>query len=339
MASNLLSRYNRSFRKKVQTEHPEEAHPLDIYKNAMEEGDYMEVPFDYASEDGSLSFTDKNGIRIVITAESLYQAMPYYDPHIKDKFLAGDFSVKIDHIDEKAGIVYVKSSRDTAHSTRAIISSEIRKQIEQAEKVDEKTGKASGDYPVVYGTVVSIKDDTVYVNILDRGVLGLCNVKYWSQGWTTDIHDSAEIGKAFEFQAVGIVTTKSKTEEARRQTGARGTMFLLNREGVTMDPWKRSALNGLKENDVMLIKCVRRPEKERFWWGLAKNVPDLQIMCDYNQNLPVSIGRYYKCKVTRFDPERHILQAVPFFETDEGLDERTLNNLRIIKNNKAKNKR
>ena len=85
----------------------------------------------------------------------------------------------------------------------------------------------------------------------------------------------------------------------------------------------------------MLIKCVRRPEKASYWWGETKSVPGLQIMCDFNQRVPVSLNRFYKCKVTRFDPKSHILQAVPFFETDEGIDEETLNNLRIIKNGKV----
>ena len=131
MASSILKKYNRALENKVKAEAVVQEGPFDFYKMALEEGDSLEVPFDYASEDGSLSYTDKNGIKVLITSEALLNAMPYYDARIKDKFLAGDFVVKIDKIDEKAGVVYVKSARENAHSTRAIISSEIKKQIDQ----------------------------------------------------------------------------------------------------------------------------------------------------------------------------------------------------------------
>lgn len=337
MASSILKKYNRALENKVKAEAVVQEGPLDFYKMALNEGDSLEVPFDYASEDGSLSYTDKNGIKVLITSDSLLNAMPYYEARIKDKFLAEDFVVKIDRIDEEAGIVYVRSARENSHSTRAIISSEIKKQIAKAEEVvDEKTGQKRGGYPRVVGRVVSISGSTVYVNILDRGVLGLCNVKYWSKGWTDDIHKDAEIGAFFEFEAVGIVDTKTKQKNAREQTGAKGTMFLLSRTGVTADPWKIAEKSGIRVNDVMLIKCMRRPAKATFWWGEApKVVPGMQIMCDYNQKVPVSIGRTYKCKITKFDASKHILQAVPFFETDEGYDENTLNNLKILKSNKV----
>lgn len=327
MANSVLQRYSRALDQKVADDGVEavskqQEDPLAVYENAMKEKDRLEVIFEIADKDGNLYLTDPNGIKILATAKDLLDAMPYYQKRIKDKFIGKSFVVNITKVDREKKIVYVKSSRSSAGATKAIIIREIQKELN------------AGHKPVVNGRVTKVTDDTVYVDLLVRGILGVCTIAYWRKGYTQSLKSEVKYGDILKFEITGrMEPQKTQTgEELKKKTGAQ-TAFLLSRKDITSDPWKNVSPI-IQPNAVCLIKCIEKPDGKTYWWGSTPLAAGIQVMCDYNDKFGIATGRTYKCKIRAYDPKKGVLKATPFESTTIGMDGEKLNNLKFLTSKK-----
>ena len=328
MSSKYLEKFNRNFEEMIVDEGKEavakkQSDPIELYRIAKRDGDLLAVVFEYADTDGNLSMKDENGINIVLKKDTLSKDLSYYRERIKDKFLGTEFVVKIDSIDDETRTVFTRSARSTAGATKHRIIGEIQKELKA-----EHT-------PILVGRVTKVSDDIVYVDLLCRGILGICNIKYWRKGYVQNLRDEVKVGDLVRFEVMDTLKSNStKDSSVRGKTGSRDPAFVLSREDITRDPWK-DIPSGVKEGDVILVKCVDKPKNTSFWWGQTSLAPGLQVMCDYNTKFPIALKRVYKCKVKRFSVEDRRFQAVPFAVTDIGLDDVASANLRIISSKKV----
>ena len=318
--ATLLQKYNKELRQQMEGEviekkesKPLDRDPMQRYRDAFEDREYMEVIFSAADGDGSL-YTMIDGVKVTISANSLLDAIPYYTAYNKDKYIGTRLIVRIKEIDEDTKTVYVVSGKSNQKTTKHRIMAEIRKQL-SAEK-----------HPVVICRVTKVYKDKVYLDILCKGIFGACSGKYFRTGFVHDLREEVYVNQLLEFEITGEIIPKKgdKTEVDG---------FRLSRLNLTSNPWKKIPPE-IQEDSVILVKCVEKPSGKNYWWGTTTLVPDIELMCDYNDKLSIRELLTYKCKVTKLDIERKILRAVPFAETDIGIDSNTAENLRILTNNK-----
>lgn len=319
--ATLLQKYNKELRRQMEGEDvkkkvkaPLENDPMQKFRDAFEDKEYIEVMFDAADGDGSLYTVDKSGIRITISAKDLLDAIPYYSSYNKDKYIGTTLIVRIKEIDEDNKTVHVVSGKSSQKTTRNRIISEIKKQLSQDK------------HPVVVCRVTKLFKDKIYLDILCKGIFGTCAGKYFRTGFVHDLREETKVNELIEFEITGeIVSKKGKQEEVDG--------FRLSRLNLTENPWK-SLPAEIQEGSVILVKCIERPDGKNYWWGASKLIPDIELMCDYNNKLSIRELLTYKCKVTKVDPKKKILRAAPFAATDIGIDSDTADNLRILTNNK-----
>lgn len=325
MPSSVLDRYNKVLKDLAGeengkgTSHGEKTDPLARYRQAYQEGDTLAVIFDTADKDGSLSYTDENGIQVYINVKDLMKAMPYYGKDISGRMIGKKFTAKIRSIDAKAGVVHVVGTA-TKTSTKRKIESEIKKALKE------------GEHPSVMGRIIRLNDKTAYVDILGRGLLGICNVAYWRHTFVSSLRDEAKVGDLLEFQVTDVNKMRPDSKIANSLHIHSDSVYILSRVELSDDPWKNIPDN-LTVGTAILVRCTERPEGKTFWWGTTNVAPGLQVMCDYNPRLKIMQDRTYKCNIFRLDREAHKFQASPFEMTDIGIGKDAEKNLEILTNN------
>ena len=270
------------------------------YKECAERGGRMEVVFNFADREGNLSVADRNGVMIMLKKDDLVEDLDFYNSFVKDRFLANAFTVKITSIDEDDMIVYVSSARSGQNSTKRKITREIQEKLKRGEMVH------------VAGRPTRIDSDCVYIDILCKGILGMCMVNVWQKAFTRYLEAECSKDYIYDFVITG------QLEPVKGRPAA----FALSRVPFTKDPWDVVG-EQFTEGSVLLIKCIDRPEGKSYWWGKSPLVEGLDIMCDYNDRMRITYGGVYKCKIKAVDCEKHIFKAAPFAQvrTGDGIDD------------------
>lgn len=320
MSSSVLENYNRSLKEgnASAVDFGEEIaptkKPLDAYRECMERKGVLEVEFSAADEEGNLYVMNTDGVMVVLKGNDLSEDLEYYRARIKDKFLANAFSVKITDIDEENGIVYVRSSRNNTNNIRRRISNEIQGELRK------------GLMPHVVGRPRRIDPNKVYVDILCKGILGICNVDKWQAGFTRYIEEECSTDLVYDFVITGQLAPVPGKQAA----------YALSRVPFTKDPWTQVPAH-VEKDSVLVVKCIDLPEGKSYWWGKSPVVQNIDIMCDYNDNIRVLAGNSYKCKVKECDRDAHILKAVPFAIADADPMSREV--VRFLDSNRSRAKR
>lgn len=269
----------------------------------------FDVIFGYADAEGNLFATDDNGIRVILTAEELKKDLDWYRSWVKDKFIGTPFTVAITKIDKKNGIVHVQSGRSIRSPERAKLIKEIDQELKKG-------------MPVVPCRVASVQDDAAYLEICGSRILGICNVANWSKAYTRKLKSAVKTGEIFEFAIEKKLPKREGTDVA----------YALTRKPLTKDPWEMIPPDLFKENAVIMVKCIDRPEHKSYWWGVSPLVPEIEIMGKYNDNFEGGVmeGVVYKCKIREIDLETRKFRVAPF----EPVQSTNLMNAILFKNTK-----
>lgn len=273
----------------------------------------LTVMFEYADSEGNLSLIDENGIRVSLSAKDFEKENTYYSKDIKERFLSLDVSVSVVEIDE-------------VNKTVRVVPSVTRDQQKASLMRDIFDALKKGEHPRLYGDVMSVSDSRITVNILHKNILGIMSIKDWSPTYTSHFGAVVRPGEIIEFEIVG---------QAPKKPGA-DIAFTLSRKEIVVDPW--TLLPDFKEGDVLVVKCIDRPSGKNidrtYWWGTSKMAPGVEIMCDVNQRLRLMNGASYKCRVRKFDKEKHVFQCNTFEVAHSG--DANGSNVKFL-NGKAKN--
>ena len=303
MATNLIERYSRILKESIpvamenETVSQKAEEPLGIYKDCLKNDESFDVRFSFVAPNGDLSLKDTAGVTIVLKNEVITQDLPYYDERTKSVFLGSAFTVKVQSVDEETSTVYVRSGRDNRNAIKGRLKRDILSELK------------SGNEPLVYGKVIMVNKVRAEVDLMGKGIRGICNVRDWSAGYVRDLRDVCHKGDILEFRVFGKIDATNKNPQR----------FILSRKSLSGDPWESLPKEYMVENAEIVVKCVDRPAGKSYWWGTSPLIPGIEIMGDYTQKFPNSVmnaGISYKCKVIRADVEKHRFQVVPFDVAD-----------------------
>lgn len=291
---------------------------IDKLKNLQElagKEDIFSLYIDYSdSESGDLYHYDDVDICYIITADELKKLYPGYIPRGNSYLIGTEFVVNVKEVDEEKGIVYLTAVRNDTVSPEEYKkkAAKIPKYGTDGEALRKILLSALDDNvrkPIVRGTVTKVEKDCIYLDLFDKGVIAVVPVKNYMEQYRRDLRDEVSVGDCLK----GIVFAY------RARQGEEQKNFLVSTAMFLPDPWKNEKMKQLKKNDVIVIKCVEKPtrEKAQYFWGIATILPGIDILSDYTNKVPASIvqqGHYYKCKVTRIDRKGHQISVAPFAE-------------------------
>jgi len=311
--SKLLNKYNERFVNSLSGDGksvmPEIMDKFFQYRKALEEGTTIEVFFDFADNEGNLSLKDKNGIMICLRSEEFKKTNRFYSEKKKANFIGIALEVKVTEIDTKNDLVYVKSAVGTENIRGAFIS-EICKELKK------------GNHPVLSGTVLFVNDNRVIVNILNQSILGIINAKDWRPTYTRFLSKVAKKDDVVQFAVMELPERKK----------GKDISFICSRREIMTSPW--DAIEDIDVGSVITVKCIDKPKDKLYFWGFSSRLPEIDVMCDYNSNLEILTGVYYKCKVRTFDKEEKKLQVVPFAVMPMGIG--TVENIEFLTKKRKK---
>ena len=291
----LLEQYASELRKemaeKIESLDIKTPDPLDRYKEAKDKDQRFEVTFGMVEPDGSLVGQDEYGVTIRLEGESLARDLSYFASANKAKFMGVDFIVKVLDVDEDTYTVTVRSAWSNSRDTRHRLIAEIMRELENG-----------NENIVLPGRIIMSNEKQALVDILGKGILGIIKVFNWQVGYVRHLKKVAKKNEVYDF----VVKKPLKQKPGHSQA------FSLSRVEITKDPWT-TIPKGIQVGTLINITCVEKPAGKSYWWGICPLVQGIEIMCDYSSsvNRPL-VDVVYRCKVTKFDPEKQILQAVPF---------------------------
>ena len=296
MARDLLNYYSDQLRKTVGATEPAKAEvtesyaSLEDYKTAMKDGTVLEIRFDAASKEGDLMLVS-GGLTICARAADMKADLDYYQAFIKDKFILSPLSMKVVEVDEEKKWVFVRSARNNRASTRIRLLNELTKRVRENGSVR------------IAGSVTSVNDRRAVVDIFGKGVFGILYPADWSESYVRYLSQCCKPGDVLDFDAVEVLD--------KRKDGRIG--YRLSRKSITKNPWDCIPEGIVVPDGVVAVKCIDRPPNKSFWWGISEMVPGVEIMGNYNKNIPdILVSVTYKCKVREFDPAKHLFRVVPF---------------------------
>ena len=186
---------------------------MEYYRRKKEKGS-IEVCFDYAAENGDLSFMDATGITLMLKAEEHKKFNKHYSEHIKDRFIGTVSQYKVKEIDEENNIVYLTNVFNKSNIKSGIMK-ELYQAVENGKEVD------------VWGTVLFVSPQKATVNIFNRNILGFVKVEDWSHAYIRRLSNFVTVGEVLQLRLKGI---------AERQTG-KELAFVLSRKELHPNPW------------------------------------------------------------------------------------------------------
>lgn len=292
----LITKYNKMYEDRMSKPVKPKV-SMDIferYKNAMRDKTNLECKFEFADANGNLSLVDENGVMLILFKESFEKDAPYYSERMKDKFLGLTLIVKVQSIDEEAKRVVVVSSVDGGMIKGSLIK-EVCIELDKGNSVE------------AWGDVTQVKPNKILVNIWHRNLLGFIDIKDWQTCFTRYLPSVVKVGDVIKFNITQLAPKKKGKDYG----------FICDRKPFAPDPWEK--LPVIEIGSSMIVQCVDRPKGKSFFWGTSRMVPGIEVMGDYNKNLHIMNTCCYKCKVTDFSAEKHILKVVPFEMINSGI--------------------
>ena len=292
--NQLIRNLNSSLEKKAEAATAKKAaehdNLLDQYTKLLESGDTIELRFDSSDEEGSL-ITASEGVTFVVKRDD--QVLGRYQ-QAYGTLVGSNINVKVREVDRKNSIVYLEMT-----GAKSTLIQQIRRDLDADLKAGEK--------PRLFGRVVDIvttkdgRKSEAWVKLLDRDIPAVLNIRDYSKTYTASLQDVLSIGEVYEFDVIGSRKMKSRG-------GA--SIYTLSRREITPNPLNNIPSN-LKENNMILVKCVEKNEEKHYWWGISPYVKNLNIMGIFNKNLNIYKGGWYKCYIDELNVEAGIFRVLP----------------------------
>ena len=163
--------------------------------------------------------------------------------------------------------------------------------------------------PLIRGTVTAVEQNRIFIDLFDKGVEACIPVKNYMEVFRRDLRDEVEVGDSLK----GVVFAY------RAKPGEEEKHFLVSTAGFLPDPWKSEKIRNMKQGDILVVKCIEKPTREKalYFWGASTMLRGIDIMCDYTTKVPASMvaeGHYFRCKVGTLDRKRKHIKVSPFEE-------------------------
>lgn len=159
------------------------------------------------------------------------------------------------------------------------------------------------NHPRLWGKVLYVTASKANIDLLGKGVRGILKVKEYSKGYTRDLTKHLHPGDMVECDVVGL---------APRIKGHHHQGFYVSRRDIAKDPWNEID-ESIKKGSIVAVRCIDLPMGKSYWWGLCSGISEeIEIMADFSQKVRISEGGIYRCVITDFDTEKHILKVAPF---------------------------
>lgn len=286
----------------IQDKESKERGALEQYRKQMEAGEYMQITFEKAEADGTLSKIEKN---IVISMKADEITGEAYDLRFKSQKLADTYYVKVIGIDESSRTVWV-SHNAARLDTRPEIETEINKRI-------PKEGPKRSI--CVKGKVIRIQTKTVdgenvdtgvWLDLCGVGILGFVYIGDWANTFTPALKGTVSYGDIVEVCVVEKKVRKQKKQDI--------TYYACSRKELIEDPWENKSLEQKYQvGDIVKIKCLSL--KKGHWFGEINGLKDIQVFTEYPssaRNFPIVPGMEYMGKIYYMNTKEHSLKARVF---------------------------
>lgn len=251
------------------------------YREIMEGNKYINIEFSTYNPDGNYETVDGENLIILENSEmqKYGQSNTYKQKAI---FLNREVCVKVIRIE--GNCVYVTPAGSTEYalknSTKELINAEISRSLSQDK------------HPVVFGKVISVRPNSLMVNILDADIVGFLNRSHWSKLFTRTLEGLCKEGDYLQFEVL---------RQADKKEGTNSKAWILGRENIVPNPWDAVNIESLQVGNIMVVKCMEKPAGKSYWWGVTDRLPGVEIMGDYTKNYSEAKGLYaglsYQCKV------------------------------------------
>ena len=275
---------------------------LERYKKLMDTGEYMQMAFEKAGADGTLSKVDKD---IIICMASDEITGDPYDLRYKSQKLADVYYVKVVRVDDESRTVWV-SHNEARKDKRPEIEEEINNRL----KKDNRNANLR-----VKGKVIRIQSKTVDGESIDTGVwLDLCGVGIlgfvyigdWANTFTSALKGTVSYGDVVE-----VYIREKKVRKQRKQDI---TYYACSRKELVEDPWEQKSLEEKYHvGDIVRIKCLSL--KKGHWFGEINGLEDIQVFTEYPssaRDFPIIPGMEYMGKIYYMNTKERSLKARVF---------------------------
>lgn len=292
--NQLIKNLNSSMEKKaveaVAQKSAEHDNLLEQYTKLLESGETIELRFDSSDDEGSL-VTASEGVTFIVKRDD--QILGRYQQAF-GTLVGSNINVKVKEVDKKADIVYLEMT-----GAKSTLIQQIRRELDADLK--------SGEKPRLFGRVVDIvvtrdgRKSEAWVKLLDKDIPGVLNIRDYSKTYTSSLNDVLKKGEIYEFDVIGSRNMKSRG-------GA--SIYTLSRKNITPNPWNNIPAS-LKENTMILVKCIEKVEDKHYWWGISPYVKNLNIMGIFNKKVNIYKGGWYKCYISELDREKEVFRVLP----------------------------
>lgn len=301
--ASILERLNKEIYREISTgaETPKAQEPKETgtekYLEYMNNDQVFDVVFTSVDPDATFSAVDGN-VKVVLTHEEFMKVAKSSSTYATANLLGVTMQAKVLSVDETESKVYVQLAGATKLSYEANMRTEINEEIAR--------NLAIGKKPLVWGVVKKVTKNKILVDILGRGILGFLNKSNWSRDYVRNLEAVCKPGEYFQFEVYG---------RAQKMEG-KPVAWILGRKNLTVSAWDTLDVEGLKEDGVILVRCIEKPVGKTYWWGISDRVPGIDVLCDFTSKFPneksICVGITYKCKVRKVDMEGRKISVRPF---------------------------
>lgn len=275
---------------------------LGKYKKQMENGEYIQLSFEKANADGTLSKVIEDGVVICMAPEEINGEV--YDLRYKSQKLADTYYVRIVKVDETAGVVWV-SHNEARKDKRPEIETEINKRLaSKREQVIKVKGKVIRiQTKMVQGESV---DTGIWLDLCGVGILGFVYIGDWAQTFTPALKGTVFYGDVVEV----CIKEKKIWQQKHRDV----SYYACSRKELVENPWEQMALEEKYHvGDIVRIKCLSL--KKGHWFGEINGLKDIQVFTEYpsaSRDFPIIPGMEYMGKIYYINAKEHSLKARVF---------------------------
>lgn len=301
--ASILERLNKELYREICTglEMPkvqeEQSTGTDKYQKLLEQDQVFDVTFTSVDPFATFSAMDGN-VKVVLTHEEFMKVAKSSSTYATANLLGVTMQAKVLRVDKAENKVYVQLAGSTKIAYEATMRTEINEEL--AKNV------AMGKRPVVWGVIKRVTKEKVLVDLLGRGILGFVNRSDWSVDYVRNLEAVCDPGEFYQFEVI---------RKAPKMDG-KPTAWILGRKNLTVSAWETLDVEGLKEDGVILVRCIEKPVGKTYWWGVSDRVPGIDILGDFTSRFPddksIYVGITYRCKVRKVDKEGRKISVRPF---------------------------
>lgn len=274
---------------------------LEKYRLQMEQGEYMQISFEKANADGTLSKVE-DGVVICMAPQEINGEA--YDLRYKSQKLADTYYVRIVAVDDAANMVWV-SHNEARKDKRPDIEAEINRRLSTKGK---QTIRVKGRVIRIQTKMVQGEsvDTGVWLDLCGVGILGFVYIGDWAQTFTPALKGTVAYGD--------VVEVCVNEKKIRKQKRGDVVYYACSRKELAENPWEQMALEEKYHvGDIVRIKCLSL--KKGHWFGEINGLQDIQVFTEYPSaahDFPIIPGMEYMGKIYYMNIKERSLKARVF---------------------------